>query len=436
MAGSRRPGPLGLNPKVQDLNDGTIIRGLSPRPGLIGAKVASVVNFHGKPSATSFPTRSLSKKSLQIDLQVLRQGSRGLDVQKLQRQLNWRSTPSPKLGVDGIFGPLTNQAVLQYQRGVLIATDGVVGKQTWYHLLKGDKAIVPQTSLPRAQPYASGPSTGPKSATAVSPSNIAARSTQVLSIWEWPLEEKFAEALRRTAPKLPGSMRHEFEALLNPTSLGVIVGTLVIWAGSHAFGIGEAVDVVLLVGGAIFLGMSVFDVAEELGDFLVVTSTAAIDEDLEEAASHLARAIAIMGIVAFIALLAKVARARGVPGSAGKASSGTRSSETLSPRRQQPGKPASEPANLRTSAKATDKPAWNLGGHKSAQKFQNQMQKRGWTPEQIDEAISSGQHFPALNMINSGNAATRYVHPQTGRSVVVDNVTKEVLHVGGDGFKY
>ncbi|MGC3998591.1 MAG: hypothetical protein QM767_14465 [Anaeromyxobacter sp.] len=64
------------------------------------------------------------------------------------------------------------------------------------------------------------------------------------------------------------------------------------------------------------------------------------------------------------------------------------------------------------------------------------MTKRGWTPEQIGEAMRSGQAFAAENLVNPGNAATRYVHPQTLRSVVVDNVTKEVIHAGGDGFKY
>jgi hypothetical protein len=247
---------------------------------------------------------------------------------------------------------------------------------------------------------------------------------------EWPLEDKFVEALRRTAPKLPSNVRHEFEALLSPTSLGIIAGTLVVWAGSHAFGVGEAVDVVLLLGGAVFLGMAVFDVAGELGDFLVVTSTAADERDLDEAASHLARAIAIMGVAAFIALVAKVARGRGGRGGAIEARPKTVPSE---PR---PVKLPSDVVKAKTPPKAVEKPTWNLGEHKSAQKFQNQMQKRGWTSEQIDEAISDGQQFRAPNKINPGNTATRYVHPTTGRSVVVDDVTREVLHVGGDGFKY
>ena len=41
-----------------------------------------------------------------------------------------------------------------------------------------------------------------------------------------------------------------------------------------------------------------------------------------------------------------------------------------------------------------------------------------------------------VNLFNKGHQATRYVHPETGQSVVLDNVTREVTHVGGPGFKY
>ena len=68
-------------------------------------------------------------------------------------------------------------------------------------------------------------------------------------------------------------------------------------------------------------------------------------------------------------------------------------------------------------------------------KWAKQMAKRGWTEQQIDEAIANGKQFAAPNNVNPANGATRFVHPTTGRSVVVDNVTKELLHVGGDGFK-
>jgi RHS repeat-associated protein len=79
---------------------------------------------------------------------------------------------------------------------------------------------------------------------------------------------------------------------------------------------------------------------------------------------------------------------------------------------------------------------WNYGDHKSQAKWENQMNQRGWSEQQINESILNGKSYPAQNNINPTNGATRYVHPTTGRSIVVDNVTGRILHVGGDGFKY
>lgn len=79
---------------------------------------------------------------------------------------------------------------------------------------------------------------------------------------------------------------------------------------------------------------------------------------------------------------------------------------------------------------------WKLGSFKSATKWANQLKARGWTEAQIDEAINRGQQFPATNNVNPANGATRFVNPTTGQSVVIDNVTQEVLHVGGPGFRY
>jgi hypothetical protein len=64
------------------------------------------------------------------------------------------------------------------------------------------------------------------------------------------------------------------------------------------------------------------------------------------------------------------------------------------------------------------------------------MERRGWTQEQISDAIANGKKFPAANNVNPYNTATRYVNPSTGQSVVVDDKTGEILHVGGSEFKY
>lgn len=65
-------------------------------------------------------------------------------------------------------------------------------------------------------------------------------------------------------------------------------------------------------------------------------------------------------------------------------------------------------------------------------KIRKQMKSRGWTNAMLIEALqtngmpAAGKHGPA----------TRYLHPATGRSVVVDNATGEIFHVGGEGFLY
>ena len=66
----------------------------------------------------------------------------------------------------------------------------------------------------------------------------------------------------------------------------------------------------------------------------------------------------------------------------------------------------------------------------------NSMAKRGWSPAEITEAYTSGQQFPATDLTAGGAPATRYVHPVTGNSVVINNATGRVIHVGGPGFKY
>jgi len=68
-------------------------------------------------------------------------------------------------------------------------------------------------------------------------------------------------------------------------------------------------------------------------------------------------------------------------------------------------------------------------------KIARQMEARGWTEEEIQEAIKSGEQVQAANKA-TGDPATRYINPRTGQSVVIDNGTKEVIHVGGPGFKY
>lgn len=335
MAAARIPGPLGTSGQPLALDDGTLVRALSPLPGPVGAMATPAPG--GRPGQAKRPAAPSSlplqaavaappagrRQPGPAGMPVLRQGAQGPAVERLQRALNLRLVPSPQLRIDGDFGALTLQAVLACQRGLALDADGVAGRDTWFHLLSGTRVAAPAGATP---PRVSGPVPQPARAAApVAPPPSAA-------VWEWPMDRKFAEALRRTAPKLPGSMRHEFEALLTKENLAIMAAGLVVWAGSHAFGVGAAVDIVLLVGGVVLLGMAVFDVAGDVGDFLVGASTADSEQDLDAAATHLARAIAVIGVAAFVALLFKGAKAaKGGKGGKGSAGGKARAAEAAPP---------------------------------------------------------------------------------------------------------
>ena len=68
-----------------------------------------------------------------IELSVLRKGSKGEQVKTLQRLLN---AFGDKLDVDGSFGSLTQAALKSYQNKNSLQVDGICGEKSWGSLLK------------------------------------------------------------------------------------------------------------------------------------------------------------------------------------------------------------------------------------------------------------------------------------------------------------
>jgi peptidoglycan hydrolase-like protein with peptidoglycan-binding domain len=67
----------------------------------------------------------------------LRTGSSGEKVRQMQRFLNVISNAYPlipKIAEDGIFGPLTEEAVKTFQKVFKLTQDGIVGFNTWYKI--------------------------------------------------------------------------------------------------------------------------------------------------------------------------------------------------------------------------------------------------------------------------------------------------------------
>lgn len=98
--------------------------------------------------------RRLQAQELELESQpMLRVGSRGGDVVRLQQQLAALGfSPGP---TDGIFGAQTSAAVRAFQSSHHLTVDGIVGPQTW-GALDGAAAPAPP-SPPRSAPGATYP---------------------------------------------------------------------------------------------------------------------------------------------------------------------------------------------------------------------------------------------------------------------------------------
>lgn len=78
---------------------------------------------------------------------ILKVGSRGEDVKKLQQKLG--------LGADGIFGPGTESAVKKWQAANGLTADGIVGEGTWGKMFGGQQLIT-EPSTPSSPVKSSG----------------------------------------------------------------------------------------------------------------------------------------------------------------------------------------------------------------------------------------------------------------------------------------
>lgn len=91
-----------------------------------------------KPDASEVKMESTTIKNKEVctvELNVLKEGSKGNSVKALQTLLIGYGHSCGKYGVDGDFGSATLKAVKAYQKAVGLTADGIVGTATWGKLL-------------------------------------------------------------------------------------------------------------------------------------------------------------------------------------------------------------------------------------------------------------------------------------------------------------
>ena len=121
----------------------------------------------------------------------------------------------------------------------------------------------------------------------------------------WSTIDKIGSAIRRSFSRMPGETAAKLSSLVEPTTLIILAGTLALWAGSHALGVGEAIDLLMMVTGFLFVGWYAINAVKHLFEFARRSVTADTETDLDVAGEHLAQAVAIIGVDVVLAFLTK-----------------------------------------------------------------------------------------------------------------------------------
>src|SRR5258706_254613 len=124
-----------------------------------------------------------------------------------------------------------------------------------------------------------------------------------LNVATMPLTERLKEVLTRSKKNFGPDVSQAIDSLLSATNLAILAGTLTLWVGSHFFGVGEIVDVLLLLVGAFTIGWSITDVAKDVYTFDEKTVNAHGRAVLDKASQAFSHAVVLAGITVIMALL-------------------------------------------------------------------------------------------------------------------------------------
>ncbi len=191
-----------------------------------------------------------------------------------------------------------NQPVYQLSdRQLVAAVAGAASRDEIFVLL------LPHAPMPTTLPQFAG--TGPSgvlSRVASLNSPIATAGTPASRLVALSSTEKIEEALRRTAPRLGGSLREAFLTLLSPASIATTVGAFVVLTAAQAVGMGEVADAALAAVAYTIAGLSGLTA---LCDMVIATAEATratTSAELDVVADRYARDFTVLG-VAFLSAL-------------------------------------------------------------------------------------------------------------------------------------
>ena len=118
--------------------------------------------------------------------------------------------------------------------------------------------------------------------------------------------EKLCRAFVRSLGELPGETMKEVEALLSPESMAALGAITAAWVGTQGVPVvGQVVDAALLVVGVAMAAAQTAAVKDSVWKYVKYATEATHEEGLNQAASHLARAVATVGVTVVTFILTK-----------------------------------------------------------------------------------------------------------------------------------
>ena len=135
--------------------------------------------------------------------------------------------------------------------------------------------------------------------------------------------------------------------------IGLIVSVLIVWAASHAVGIGFLIDIAMVV----VIGVAVLKAFEVMWDIHKIISGASNKADLDRAAKMLAGVIISLGIGTFLAIVTRgAAKSRFRPPPDKSSGSAKHEVEFVPSRKRGGGESKPEPAKKKNDKKVPTKP--------------------------------------------------------------------------------
>lgn len=119
--------------------------------------------------------------------------------------------------------------------------------------------------------------------------------------------EKITEMLWKSLDYMPADVASQIANLFSPASLAIMSATLIGWAVSHFFGVGEIFDCILIGVGFVVLGFSAVKLAELLYGSVKTAYKATTAEEIDAAAKMFAEAVVLAGVTIITALLLRKA---------------------------------------------------------------------------------------------------------------------------------